>query len=665
MSKSERKVHPMVAVPEAIITVIRETARMLIEQESNGRSETMSTRAPWKELLHRVVDQDILMNEPGYPPYRASIMDGYAIQTEKFDKQRQQAEWTHQVLDNVYAGDELAPSQTTSSSTTLPTAYYITTGAVVPDTYDRIVPIEEVKVSDDKTHIAVLPLESKNKWIRPVGCDIAAGAVVLRRGHTLDPVALGLLKQSGVETFEVKKPVRVGVLSTGNELLLGSSMSTEVHQSGKIPDANRPILLSLLATFGNCEPVDLGMERDDDVQAMAKTIEAALTTCDIILTTGGISMGETDIVERVLVDHCGGTLHFGRMHMKPGKPTTFVTIPTKDGAKRLVFAMPGNPVSAMVCTQLLVKPCLDLFFQGCDPLTSTESVEMQLDRMVDHALIHPEILATLTHNVELDAVRPEYHRVTIDQLPNGSYEATTTGVQRSSRLMSLRDAQGLLVLPEILNGKTAALKGETYPVLVLGGGGNLPPTRIQESVHLKKKKVGRTFRVGIVEVMTKGMESKLDSICDRAQSALGGSKSGMVMIVSKKSFVGSPDELYSLAIDSDKADFIVVSCSLFDGSFPYYLDVSSSLRHRLTKIADALALQARQGAAGQDPTAALFETVVGYASEQQGAMLVCLPEQGLDGALGNIRGLLKHALNVSRDKAHNDHHTHQHRDHAK
>jgi molybdopterin molybdotransferase len=505
----------------------------------------------------------------------------------------------------------------------------------------------------------------KNKWVRPIGCDIAAGAIVLPRGHILDPVALGLLKQSGVETFKVKKRVRVGVLSTGNELILGSSTSTEVHQPGKIPDVNRPILLSLLSTFGNCEAVDLGMERDDNVQAMAKTIDAALTTCDIILTTGGISMGETDIVEQVLVDHCGGTLHFGRLHMKPGKPTTFVTIPTMDGAKRLVFAMPGNPVSATVCTQLLVKPCLNLFFQGCDPLTNTESVDVQLDRMVDHALIHPEIRATLTHNIELDAVRPEYHRATIYQLPNGAYEATTTGVQRSSRLMSLRDAQGLLVLPEILNGKTTALKGEIYPVLVLGGGGNIPPTRIQESLHMKRKKTGRTFRVAVVEVMTKEMESKLDSICDRAQSALSGSKSGTVMIVSKKSFVGSPDELYSLAVDSDKADFIVVSCSLFNGSFPYYLDVSSSLRQRLTKIADALALQARQGAAGQYPTAALFETVVGYAAEQQGAMMVCLPEQGLDGGLENIRGLLKHALNVSRDKAHNDHHTHQHHDHAK
>jgi hypothetical protein len=78
--------------------------------------------------------------------------------------------------------------------------------------------------------------------------------------------------------------------------------------------------------------------------------------------------------------------------------------------------------------------------------------------------------------------------------------------------MSLRDAKGLLVLPESLNGKTAALKGEIYPVLVLGGGGNIPPTRIQESVHLNRKKVGRTFRVAVVEVTTKETESKLDRV---------------------------------------------------------------------------------------------------------------------------------------------------------
>ena len=132
----------------------------------------------------------------------------------------------------------------------------------------------------------------------------------------MDSVALGLLKQSGAESIQIKRPIVVGVMSTGNELILGTPQD---NTPGKIPDVNRPILLSLLSSFGNCEVVDLGMERDDDVKAMARTIDSALQKCDVIITTGGISMGKSNIVAQVLVNHCGGKLHFGRMHMKPGR----------------------------------------------------------------------------------------------------------------------------------------------------------------------------------------------------------------------------------------------------------------------------------------------------------------------------------------------------------
>ena len=317
----ESKVHPMVAVPDAIRVVIRETARCLVEHPRLG--EWKHSNAPWKELLHRVLNQEVTMREPGYPPYRASIMDGYAIRTNEFDKSSSEKDgktWTHQVLDKVFAGDDPKPKRSTDTLHDLPSAYYITTGAVVPDTFDCVVPIEQCLVSTDQSKIAIHPSATiePNKWIRPVGCDIPAHSTVLPRGHVMDAVALGLLRQSGASTVQFKTPIKVGVLSTGNELLVDSNEDDRLPQSGKIPDVNRPILLSLLSSYGTCEPIDLGIERDDDVQAMSKTIDSALEICDVIITTGGISMGETDIVEKVLVDHCGGALHFGRMHMKPG-----------------------------------------------------------------------------------------------------------------------------------------------------------------------------------------------------------------------------------------------------------------------------------------------------------------------------------------------------------
>jgi molybdopterin molybdotransferase len=698
----QEKNNPMIPVPEAIRIVIRETAKSLL---SNGGKQNptltlpLTSSTPWSDLLHWVLEKDVLMEEPGYPPYNASIMDGFAIRTADFnvdDAIKAAATtdgWTHVVVDKIYAGDdgEAANSANTdqgesttmpssSSDMMLPSAFYITTGAVVPDTYNCVVPIEQCQVSHDRKRVRIDPSADLDDltWIRPVGCDIPALSVVLPRGHTIDPVAVGLLKQSGTTSIEVKRRVKVGVLSTGNELLdndgENNSPLTQKQIVGKIPDVNRPVLLSLLTTYGECcEPVDLGMCRDDNIDAMALTVRAALGECDVIITTGGVSMGETDIVQKVLVEYCGGTLHFGRMHMKPGKPTTFVTVPKgDDGGTTLVFAMPGNPVSAIVCTQLLVKPCLDLYFHGIKSRVLNDTGMKHIDQIVEETLVHPEILGRLAQDIKLDPKRPEYHRVIVERQPDGTYEVFTTGVQRSSRLMSLRDAEALVVLPHVDGGKTKALKGEIFPVLLLDGSRHygVEPVRIRDSIHMNeaKKKATVGMKVSVVEVLPSTMLhlSRLEATCEAIQSALSGSKSGNANVVSKKTFTGSINELYSVVAkeESSDVDFIVVSCVTFAGSFSYHLDVSIALRKQLSKLANSLALQARQGAASQDPKAALFEVIVGYVPEQGGAMLICLPDIGVQGALSNVRGLLKHGLNLARGKPQNDHHNHRHHQHT-
>eukprot|EP00980_Cylindrotheca_fusiformis_P029512 scaffold23496_cov188-Cylindrotheca_fusiformis.AAC.10 len=652
-------VHPMIPVPEAIRIVIQETGRVLLKDIGDGikRTKTISSDAPWSDILGSVLSRDVIMKEPGYPGFNASIMDGYCIRSAEFDVANVIDEgFTHQIIDKVFAGDTAAIKKESGSESKLPVAYYITTGAVVPESFDCVVPIEDCQVSPDNKYVRIQSNAEikKNKWIRPVGCDIPAGSVVLPRGHTVDPVALGLLKQSGVNSVEVKKPVIVGVMSTGNELIFGSKM--EQSQHGKIPDVNRPVLLSLLSSFGVAEIVDLGTASDDDMIAMANVIDTGLEKCDVIITTGGISMGEADVVEKVLIDHCGGSLHFGRMHMKPGKPTTFVTIPKGDKT-RLVFAMPGNPVSGFVCTQLLVKPCVDLLFHGVDETlaTATDDLSAKLKFVVENAVVHPEIIGKLSHDIKLDHVRPEYHRVTMSLLPDGTAEVTSTGVQRSSRLMSLRDSMGLLVLPVGGKSKPIALQGESYPVLVTGDmSGCAKRVQLKNSVHLGRKK--QPLRVSVVEIAQSDMTAKVELISGQVIRALTGSSSGGAKIVSEKSFSGDLEDLYSFCIDSNDADVIVVSCASYPGSFRHYLDVSSMFRNKLQKVATALSLQARQGAASQNSTAAIFESVVGYAPEEKGAMLICLPDSGLMGGLSNVRGLLKHALNVARGRPHNHHH---------
>jgi len=316
---------PMVPVPEAIRIVLRETAKIV--KTPYAKSEPTITVSPvppletTQKLMGLILDEDVIMAEPGYPPYNASIMDGYAIRTTEGSSFPSSEEWTHHVLDRVYAGDQPSLKLPERNEVNHPMAVYITTGAVLPEGFDCVIPIEDVVVSDDKDKIRILPSATigPNTWIRPIGCDIAANSTVIPKGSIIDPVAIGLIIQSGTKSITIQRRLVVGVLSTGNELLVDTKEISSQSSSGMIPDVNRPILINLISTFGDyCEVIDLGIERDDDPKRIATTIDQALERCDVIITTGGVSMGESDLIKQVLVDHCGGTMHFGRMHMKPG-----------------------------------------------------------------------------------------------------------------------------------------------------------------------------------------------------------------------------------------------------------------------------------------------------------------------------------------------------------
>ena len=636
--------HPMVPVPDAIRMVLLETARVLLEGRRTPE-ERISVDTPWQELLGKTIATDVRMEAPGYPPYNASVMDGYAIRTMDYPTANEEGITILAVVGKVYAGAG-TNNFPVKSVDGLPAALYVTTGAIIPTGFDCVVPVEDVKRCSDDDKIEVLPYATiqEGAWIRKIGCDIQEGTVVLPDGYVLDPVGLGLMKQAGVDHVHIKKPVQVGILSTGNELI---RKNEERNQTGRIPDVNGPVLLSLLSTFGTCNPIDLGIGRDDDIELLTKKIVDSLETCEIIITTGGISMGECDIVEEILVKRLGGTLHFGRMHMKPGKPTTFVTL-FYHGSTKLIFAMPGNPVSAIVCTEILVYPCLELLFHGAENYADTHSeiLDDRLHRIVSNAWVHPEINATIVHATKLDKERPEYHRVTLRQLNKGVYEATSTGVQQSSRLMSLRGAQGLLLLPQgTPGGKMTSYAGEQYPVLMLHSKTS-NKVQVRDSVHLNNFK--KSLRIAVVYAVSptsKDMDS-LEHVAFRVQTALCSSISGQVMIVSSSFFATEPDKLLpfccSLNINSD---VICVVCQDYKGSFRRHLDICSNLRQGLSKIADAMALQARQGAVSDNASAAILETIVGFVPEH-GAMLICVSERGMDGALQNVHGLLKHALKV-------------------
>jgi hypothetical protein len=386
---------------------------------------------------------------------------------------------------------------------------------------------------------------------------------------------------------------------------------------------------------------------------MGLVLQKALESCEVVLTTGGISMGESDIVEEVLVQRLGGQLHFGRLHMKPGKPSTFVTLPpnTTRPTTRLVFALPGNPVSAVVCTHLLVRPCLRLLFEGPDESVDTNgnSVEEHVRRIIENASCSPaEVSVQLAHEIPLDRERPEYHRVRLHYAEKDKvWMATSTGVQRSSRLMSLRDADGLLALPQAFPNRPKALAGDTFPLLLLKDSSLAQRMTLSQSKHLNQK-ASRSFHVGIVQVG----DCLPENVEERVKTALSGSKSGSIAVSSTRTFSGPAGDLFAFVTQDHQSDFHVVIGSSAKGSFKKNTTTAALLRARLTKVADAMALQARRGAADESPVAALFETVIGFvprgAEGKPGSLLVFVPCTGLDGALSNVRGLLKHALEIAR-----------------
>lgn len=171
---------------------------------------------------------------------------------------------------------------------------------------------------------------------------------------------------------------------------------------------------------------------------------------DVIITSGGVSMGELDLLKPTIEHSLGGTIHFGRVSMKPGKPTTFATVPFKgnDGApeKKVIFSLPGNPASAVVTYHLFVLPALHKM-SGITPVGL------------------PKVKVVLDQDVRMDPQRAEYHRVIVTARQDGQLHATSTGFQRSSAIGSFKGANALLCLP---TRKGSLPKGEKVDALLMG-----------------------------------------------------------------------------------------------------------------------------------------------------------------------------------------------------
>lgn len=415
--------YPLVPMNEAVATVLKHAAVLGTKIVKN-----------LQDTLGDVLACDIFAKEP-FPQFAASIKDGYAVVASDGPGERT-------VIGPVTAGD--MPDLSVTSGNVM----RITTGAPVPRGADAVVQVEDTRLIESQdegkteVRIDVLSNPSLGQDIRPIGFDIAMGEKVLSKGDLLGSAELGLFAMSGITEVEVYRKPIVAILSTGNEIV---EPGTAVKQ-GQIRDCNRTTLIAACKQQGYCV-VDLGIA-EDRVSTLKNKLTEGLDVADVIVTSGGVSMGEKDLLKPILQDELKATIHFGRVFMKPGKPTTYATLQHKERTK-LIFALPGNPVSALVTFYLFVLPALR-------KMSGNPNANL------------PKIKAKVASDVYLDP-RPEYHRVVLtwqrdDPIP----VAVSTGSQCSSRLLSMRTANALLVLPPKSDTRMMLPKDSVVDALVIG-----------------------------------------------------------------------------------------------------------------------------------------------------------------------------------------------------
>ena len=284
------------------------------------------------------------------PTATNSAMDGYAL---RFADVMLNTEQRWQVAGQSLAGHpfdgEVPPGA----------CIRITTGAVVPADLDTVVMQEDTQwAGDDETALFIKRRPIAGQHIRLCGSELEIGQLVLQQGSVLGPLQLGLLATLGIAQVSVYQQVRVGVLSSGDEL----KQPGEALQDGDLFDSNRIMLLSVLKRFG-CEVVDLGWVRDDP-QALRSMLQKAADSVDVIVSSGGVSVGDADYTRQVLSEL--GQMDFWQVAIKPGKPFAFGWLNRADSECHdkippvWLFGLPGNPVSAAVTCEQLLIPALQL-----------------------------------------------------------------------------------------------------------------------------------------------------------------------------------------------------------------------------------------------------------------------------------------------------------------
>ena len=358
--------------------------------------------------LGRVLAEDVV-SQVWLPPWDNSSMDGYAVRGDDVRGARS-APVQLEVIGTVAAGQR-ASRQVGSGE-----AMRIMTGAPVPAGADTVVRVEDTDGGTER--VMVHDDRDLMRNIRQRGEDVRAGATVLRAGTVVGAAQVGVLSSVGCASPMVHRRPRVAVLATGDELVTVDRFD-EVKRGERIVSSNSYSLAAAVREAGG-EPVPLGIAPDDPDE-IALRMERA-RDCDVILTSGGVSVGEFDFT-RTVVEWLGGELALWRVRMRPGAPLGFGALFGKPW-----IGLPGNPVSALVTFELFARPLIRVL--GGFPLPHRRAVDVVVGEDI-------RLAAPLTH----------FLRVVLDRVDGGMTRARLTGAQSSGMLTSMALADALLVVP--------------------------------------------------------------------------------------------------------------------------------------------------------------------------------------------------------------------------
>jgi molybdopterin molybdotransferase len=392
------------AVGEENISV--EAARTAIH--AGIRAIADSEIVPLMQALGRIIAADVI-SPIDVPAHDNSAMDGYAFDGTALQPQ---TTLTLRVVGTVFAGK--APMQCPANGECV----RIMTGAVMPTGLDTVVPFELCKVDGDQVVIPADVIKvGENRRRR--GEDLALGRAALMAGRVLRPADIGLVASLGLTQLKVMRRLRVAVFSTGDEVV-SPGQPLPPHC---IYDSNRYALIAALQRLG-MEPMDLGLLHDNR-DSLQVALETAVDQADAVITSGGVSAGDTDYTRDVMSQL--GSVDFWKVAMRPGRPFAFGTIRATTGRSAWLFALPGNPVASLVTFYVLAREAL-LLLAGAraEPL--------------------PVLQARSTMAIRKRPGRTEFQRGYVSRSADGHWHVRVSGTQGSGVLRSMTEANALIVL---------------------------------------------------------------------------------------------------------------------------------------------------------------------------------------------------------------------------